>query len=476
MTIQEILALPDINDRITQLKKGRDTDLPDIDTFTNQLDPSKHDVMNPAKRPDKIISERDDDGNIISTEVIKVARSPLALQRIIVESAVSFLYGSEPKLVPSDTDPSSKALFDAIVRNNKDVKINTINRQTARIAKSFTEVAEYWYLVPVEKDKKYSKYGFDSPYKLKCKVFDPSNGDTLYPFFNEYGDMTAFSRAFQVTQDDKKVDCFEVWTNEVYARWIKDSTGGWIEQLPEGYVKMPLNKIPIAYISVPNEWSDVQELINRLETILSNLGDTNDYFSSPILFIKGALQSMAKKGEPGKIIQGDTDSSAEYISWTNAPESTKMEVEFILSQIFGLTSTADLSTQGTQDQGIPASGEAFRMRFLGSMLKVMRDMEYFDAYLTRRVNIQKAFFALINKQWGDAAEMLDIDHIVTPYMVDTVSDTINTIIDAVNGGIMSKRTGVSQNPLIDNAEEELNNIKEEQTSAAALDEQQNEDI
>ena len=82
----------------------------------------------------------------------------------------------------------------AVKRVLFDTKSRTLNRKVARAIYSSTESAELWY--PVEKPTK--NYGFDSTHKLRVAIFSPLFGDRLYPYFDETGDMVAFSREYVV--------------------------------------------------------------------------------------------------------------------------------------------------------------------------------------------------------------------------------------------------------------------------------------
>mgnify|MGYP007057868075 FL=1 len=78
------------------------------------------------------------------------------------------------------------------------------------------------------------------------------------------------------------------------------------------------------------EWEDVQNLIDRLEKLLSNFADTNDYHASPKIFTTGTILGWAKKGESGAVIEGEEGATAQYLSWAQAPESVKLEIETLL--------------------------------------------------------------------------------------------------------------------------------------------------
>jgi SPP1 family phage portal protein len=168
-------------------------------------------------------------------------------------------------------------------------------------------------------------------------------------------------------------------------------------------------------------------------------------------------------------------------AWEQAPESIKLEFEQLMRMIYSLTQTPDISFEAVKNLGSAASGESLKMLFLDAHLKVMDKLEIFDEYLQRRLNILKAFIGLI----GGASllaesKTLELTPEVTPFMVNDDATRINNLVTAVSGKIMSRRTAVTLNPMVTDAEEELNLLetqrKEEEASALALNEVQNDVI
>lgn len=443
---------------INELKSKRYLRLPDSGTAEKQLDPLQHDVYNLLKRPNKRVKIDPDDpyyhgheynehhvsGHHVSgTEspagfrYEPVARVAVALQKLIVKRAVSFIFGNPVTLdTETDLNDNQKAVLKALKRVMYDVKEKSHNRRVARSLFSSTEVAELWY--PVEKDN--TAYGFKSKFKLRCAVFSPINGDTLYPYFDETGDMTAFSREFSITdKEGKSKSYFETYTAENQYMW-EQTTDGFVQS--EGYPKPNvIGKIPVVFGNQPQvEWADVQNLIDRLEKLLSNFADTNDYHASPKIFIKGNLTGFAKKGEAGAILQGDENSSAEYLSWANAPESVKLEIETLLKMIYTITQTPDISFDAVKGIG-NISGVALKLLFMDAHLKVEDHKEVFDEYLQRRINIVKAFLGKFNTKFGNDAEDLMIEPVITPYMIVDEAAEIKIWTDA-NGGepVMSQKS------------------------------------
>lgn len=430
----------DFNKAITELKSRRFMEQPEAELYQKQLDPLMHDVYDRIKRPDKkvkvdpaeaAISENVTtvigDGKVQPIRLEPVARVALAIQKLIVKRAVSFIFGNAVELDCTTENDNQKKVYDAIKRVMYDVKSKSLNRKVARELFSTTEVAELWY--PIE--SKNNVYGFDSKWKLRCSVFSPLRGDVLYPYFDETGDMAAFSREFKIEDGKKTINYFETYTADFHYMWLQGANG---YELAEGFPREnAIGKIPIVFGSQELvEWADVQNLIDRLEKLLSNFADTNDYHASPKIVVKGELTGFAKKGEAGAILQLDGEgASAEYLSWANAPEAVKLEIETLLKMIYTITQTPDISFDAVK--GLNLSGIALKLLFMDAHLKVADHQEVFDDYLQRRLNIVKAFIGKFNKSLEMEADNLMIEPVITPYMLIDEAAEIKIWTDA-NGG------------------------------------------
>ena len=309
MTIEEIFKKATANDVISELKSSRFIPQPDVEEAKKALNPKLHDVNDPIKRPDKRVKVDADndadsaqkvittDGEAVNFRTEKVARVAIALQKLIIKRAVSFCFGNPPKYNATPQNDNEQAVLYALNRILVDVKSKSMNRKIARAIFGFKECAEYWYTVPV--NKPHSKYGFPAQHKLRCALFSPEYGDTLYPYFDETGDMVAFSRAFSRKDDNgNAVDYFETFTDKEHWLWMNGANG--YEAAP-GYPKpIAIGKIPVIYGHQPYfETEDVDKLIDRLEHLLSNFADTNDYHASPKIFTTGQINGWSKKGESG---------------------------------------------------------------------------------------------------------------------------------------------------------------------------------
>ena len=457
MTIQEIFSqdLPGIIKTLTSQRKTEDSE---IEKYKKQLDPNEHDVFNRALRPDKTRPATRKNANgedEVTTVTTKVNRVGVAIQKIIVDRAVAFLFGNPVTISTKSELPTAEDIVKAINLINKDVKIDSFNRRVARHLFSSTEVAEYWTALEGEQSE---RYGFPSPKKLRCYIFSPLKGDKLYPYFDDYGDMVAFSRGFiKKDNEGKDVEYLDVWTDKNYIQYIKGESD-WTEN------KRILNaqgKIPVIYAKQDNvEWYDVQNMIDRLEKLLSNNSDVNDRHASPILVAKGKVANAI-----GDFVQIEDGGDMEYKSWSQATGNVELEYKTLLNLIYTQTQTPDISFDSVRGIGNAASGEGLKMLFMDAHLKVQNKMEVFDEYLTRRYSVIKSFLAEMKKDVSGDISNVGIDVRVTPYMVNSETTTLDNLGQAVSSGIMSKETAVELNPYVEDSKAEFERIKAEQDAA-----------
>ncbi len=439
----------------------------DVESLKKQWSVDKHDVTDKAKRKDrKVLYEEEQETENGTKTVVKerpepVNRIPVPFQKNIVGKAVSFLFGNPVKVVATATQEPEIKLLDAVNKILDDNKTDSQNRVVAKQLFRSTQVAEFWY--PIKAAAPHEDYGFETEFKLRMSIFSPWDGVKLFPLFDDYGDLIAFSREYTVKDEENKdIQQFETYTAENYYLW-KQSGASW--EVVEKAVN-PIKRIPVVYSEQEQaEWADVQVAIERLETLLSNHADTNDYNGSPTVVAEGQILSIGKKGEQGKVLEVEKGGKVEYLSWDHAPESIRMEIENLFKVILTYTQTPDISFESVKGIGA-ISGIALKLMFMDAHLKVMDKREIFDPHLKRRLNIIKAFVAEMDKDFDKVAKKLKIDAEITPYIIQDDLERMNLLITA-NGGkaVISQKTSVAQSGLVDDPDAEFKQIETETEKA-----------
>lgn len=396
----------------------------------NEIEVSKHDIYDIIKHSDRTVAGKKIPRNRIG----------LNLQQKIVEAAVAFLFKNKV-LLKSTEESDFTNLIDFLLDKNK---IYSFNRKIARTLFTDGEVAEYWY--PVE-SKGFWDGRLNSNVRYRVTYFAPSNQNTLYPYFDEYRDLKAFSRKY-TRKDD--VEVLDVWTDKWIAKYVNKEK--WeLESLE----KNRLEKIPIIYYrQEKSEWSDQQHLIERVEKLLSNLADTNDYFGSPLIAVNGKVLSLPEKQDDRKVIELQGGADIKYLTWDNAPAAVELEYNLLMSQIFYGSSTPNVSFDNIK--GINnTSGIALQLMFEDAHMKADNKLEVFDEMFARRISILKRIVGLLSGKEIKEDVWLEI----TPYLPKNRLEELQMLF-MLSGGqkLVSQRTGVASTGFVEDADKEMEQI------------------
>ena len=472
MDISEILKLSP-EQQITALKAAKTVSTPDKDALAKQWNPRQHDVFDATLRPDKRVrkatGETGADGRPVMADGYEpVNRIAVPFQRIIVNRAVGFILGNPVRIKSyiDDDNPQQVTLAKMVEDTLDDNKSRYFDRKLARTVKSECEAAELWY--PVE-DPSFWRRRLDNAagvqFKLRVQLLSPSNGDTLYPAFDDTGDLVAFSRAYQTVDGPDKIDHFDTWTQDRVVTRTKTKTGWEVDDCPS-----TLGKIPVIYYHQDEpDWATVQPVIDRFEKKLSNFGDTNDYFGSPMVKVKGQVRSLPDKTSQGKVLQLESDADASYMSWDQSPESEKLEFEILEKIIYAMTQTPNISFAEMQAMGGEMSGFAIKLLFTDAHLKAENDIEIFGEMYQRRLNLLRHILGKrINTALEAEADNVWLEPVFTPYLPKNNKEEIEILATARgNKPLISRKTAAENNPLVGDVDAELDRMQEDADAEAA---------
>lgn len=469
MTIDEILQLP-IDQQVEKLKVM--PDLPDYESeLAPQYDPEQHDVFSTSIRPMKKVTRStgnvDSTGRDITETVYEdVNRIAVPFQKLIVNRTVGFLLGNPVKYKSFAETPGQELLADMVNKTLDDNKEVYFNRNVARTVMSQCQAAELWYIVEDPMFWSKTVTNVNSIFKLRVKLLSPANGDKLYPFFDDYGDLVAFSRGYVIKDTDgRETEHLDTWTIDRIVKRKKPPSASWEEEVQANMMQ----KIPVIFYSQPQaEWAEVQSMIERYETKLSNFADTNDYFGSPMVKLTGNVLSLPNKATQGKVLQLDVGGDAEYMAWSQAPESEKLEFELLKNLIFSTTQTPNISFEEMRSIGSSLSGFAIRLMFTDAHMKVENKIEIFGEMFQRRVNLLKHILGtIINSSLAAEVDTLSIEPVFTPYLPKNTKEEIETLsIARGNKELISRETSLENNPYVANINEEIKRMDAEAQAEA----------
>lgn len=480
MTLEEILALDDIDLKIEYLKKGRKTPMPNTNELWDEWNPDRHPIMiDKELYPDREVlveeakSDVDTKGNPIEVpakyKTEPVNRIPLPLEQDIVNIQTAFTVGTEPALncdPQNDTEKSLLAALKHIFRTNK---IKYQNKRIVRAWLAETEVAEYWYAVKDDsfwikfwsKVKKTFGGTVKPNVKLRSAIWSPFRGDKLYPFF-ENEDYLALSREYKRKDvNDQEITCFMTITDTHVYQW--EQIDGWHEVKDKTF-KHGFQKNPSIYAWRPESYCHkIKPIRARLEKLLSGFGDCIDYHFFPILMLFGDVGGLLGKTKDRMVkLEGD-GANAQYLVWQQAPDVVKYEAETLTNQAYDLTNTPRISFSVLKGfSGNAPSGDAFKFLFMGAHMAVSNHAEVIGEFLQRRVNFLVSALGSINpSEYMEASKTIDIESEIVPYMIDNLSEKVTTAVKATGGPIWSTKEGIMFAGNADRVDEELKEIKED---------------
>ncbi len=399
----------------------------------------------------------------VGTETVAVSRIPIPFQQEIVNNAASFLFGNPINIYDSNEE-TTKETYTLFKNYWANMRMDALLLKLCKVVKSETEGALVFYIKGNENSE-------ESP-ALKAKVLSQKNG-AIYPFYDDFGNMKAFAWRTTATSGTKTTDTIRVWTQTTEYVFI-DKGEGYTSTAEQNV----FNKIPVVYLSQDEpDWWAVKDLIDRFEMSFSKFCDTNDYFASPIYKVKGEIYKDAnnnngiKKDSTGKIIQlpiSETDKGnlvvgdVEVLSWDRAPESLKLEFETTKGLIYALSGTPDISFDNIKGLG-NISGVSLKLMFLASIIKQKNAEGDYREFVDRVFNVIKVGISTINTSQKKQISELQLRFDFANILPENLREKIDLLSNATGGkSIMSQKTALDQNPLVNNTQEDLEHIKKEE--------------
>lgn len=462
LNIDEIitdLANTNVNTAVTFLQR-KDIYIPSWQELEKQYNKDKHLINDRGFRKDK---KKDGD-------IYNVSRIAIGLQKLACERMAELMFSIPIKrkyIYPKDVNENIyKDITNAIETIYKKVRIDALNIERSENLFASCEIATVLYL----KEEENNKYGFNSKYKVQLKTYTPKNNDKLFPIFDDYGDMIAFSIEYK-----RKLLYNGVLTEQTH---FDTYTANYIYNFIQGTENEvtikpnPIGKIPIAYCfrnepiyaDVCGRKGDIG-LIDEIEMAISDNSDVNRINSAPILAGKGLNPS----GDTGGILRfydmGE-NGDLKYVTWQQATENVKFQIEEMLKLFFQQLQLPDLSFENLKALNLQ-SGEAMKMLLTDSHLKVGHESGRFIEMFDREASIIKSVLKLMNVQWANYIDNIEIEHEITPFVPNDENATLTNLQKATGGkAVMSQREGIEKFGYSDDIEKTLQEIQNEEKQTA----------
>lgn len=400
-----------------------------------------------------------------ASKLVKQVKLSIPFQKKIVTNSTAFEVGKPVTLV-ANTDNKNAKLPELIKKLWKVNRLDSLIQRLVYLKKAQTEGALLFYIDEIKPDSLYlkllTKLGISSTKKqIKINLLDNRKGN-MYPYFDEYGDMTAFVWEFDTKDGDKTIN--NTWIFDSAKVYKITTANDEIASVAHGF-----DRIPIVYVSQEEtEWKDAQELIDRYEVALSKLAGSNDYTAHPMIKVFGEVLNAPDKDEDGKAwmipIKRDKDGNeikgdVQLITNPNSADSTELELSKIEDLIWGITSTVNLSFNNVKGLG-NISGVALTLMFLDSNIKATLNEGDNRTMIERIINVLiGGTITTTNTALKSETTDLYFDVQFNSILPTDLKEAVETVCQAVSSGVMSKRTAIEYLDMNPDIEEELELIE-----------------
>lgn len=430
-TLEEIFETGRPADSIIADLKNKTIILPSWrERLVKEYEPSMHPVMDEMQYPDIV------DGG----KIRHVARIAYNTQKLVVKRMAGLCFGIPAKINYKPADDKQRQVAEYLQTIAERTRIDSVNFERAKQLFASCEVFTLWYGVK----QPTTEYGFNSDIKLRCRVFSPMNGDELYPLFDAYGDLIAFSIGYKEQSNQGTTQYFDTYTATEHRRWVNEGSG-WVEDDIE-YIST--GKIPGVYCWRPEPiWEDTSRQVYEREWKMSRNGNFLDKNNTPMVAVY-ADDGLIFGNEPvindnyRDIVQLPANGKMEYVTWQQATDALKFHCNELKNSVFEQLQIPNWSYEDMK--AVNTSGEGLKQLFIDARLKVAEESGRLSEMLDREINVLKSFLkAMLPADYTDAIDSLKFEVEITPYTIDDEKERISNLAMA-NGNkpMISQRESI----------------------------------
>jgi hypothetical protein len=158
---------------------------------------------------------------------------------------------------------------------------------------------------------------------------------------------------------------------------------------------------------------------------------------------------------------------ATYLTWDQAPESKKQEIEWLQDHILSKTFTPKISLDSLKSIS-QLSAKAIKTVMMLADIKASKHKEVHDELLDRTASLITAIIGnVLNVSLAAECKNLVVEHEFQEPFGEDVAEALDNIIKSVDAGILSTEGGVEMNPIIKDNRLEMQRLKEEQEERKA---------
>lgn len=448
MDVEEILKSGREAKEVIKDLKMKSVVVPSWGSLEKEYDIRKHPVVTDKSYKDIVTSK--------GTE--KVTRITLGWQKLAVKRITELMFAIPVQRIYNATDElqqKAAKIMESIFEKNR---INSLNIERGKELFAACEAVTLWYT-----QEQLTIYaGEESKLKLRCKNYSPKTNSNLYPLFDEYDDLIALSIEYKRKEGDKDVTYFDTYTADAHIRWRTQN--GTIEE----EVREPINLGKISGVYINREepvWENQSNNVYEAEWTLSRNGNYIRKNARPtwVVFSDEDIENgeEVKNDNQGRnYLQYGREDKAQYVTWQQALDSIKFHKDELKREFFTQLQLPDMSLENMKTT--PMSGEARKMMFIDSQLKVTDESGIWLEFFDREINVVKAHMKIMFPSLTKAIDSLSVKVKITPFQIHDEKERIDNLSNATGRKpIMSQKTAISRLGYADDVDAEFEAIVNE---------------
>lgn len=430
--------------------------------FIRQYNPSGHKINSEEYYPDKV--KYDEKTQQYFKE--RVFRATFPFQRIILVQQLVHLCGNDIhiELTGASNSERERKLLLELRRGWLDCNMETAFYRLAKSVKKTGDGAVVFYM----RNK-----------QLRWKALGYDYGDTLFPHYNENGELEVFARRYcDYDKDMNTTTTFvEVWDDTYMYQYKRDDmSDGFIDKLTAvlglgGFrridkVEHGFKEVPVVYHRDDDGacWSGSQDSIDKFELAVSHLCQNNMAYAFPIMLLKGDdIDIQADIYGAVKAITMGRDDDASYLMPGGSAELFRIQLDMLLKNIF----QGSFAVMPPEVKSGDLPGVAIKLIYSPSIDKAMIDAKEYDPDIDKMLRLFAWGYGMqVSKQ--TQFSQLGLLAWIEPYVHQNQSELVNNICMLVNSGLLSRETGSKLTGLNENDEYDKIILEEKMAQQADL--------
>ena len=412
--------------------------------FMNELQPSAHLIYDVDYRSNRPQFRYDESlGKNVQTGHEKVERVSVALQAAILRHKATHSFGS-PIWFGNEGDSDQTEQVNMFKSYWNSVGMNAAMLEWGRACFGTGDGAIAIYL--------------DENKDVRYKVFSYEKGDIIVGFINP---EDSFKRnVVRMFRENGNI-AVEIYRSTDVQKWVKGDVNDenfkrWYPNIKgtrseDGYIlvteaKHGLTQCPVVYHREPDVcWGNVQNNIEDIEKLLSDLMENGKYYNFQMLFVTGIVGGLPNVNFQGKVLAArNKDGDAKILQPADASNTFTLSLQNSFRML--CDSVGAVFIRAEDLRGGDYSGAFLRNLYFPETQWCVEAYARFDHAMRDLISVFKDF---VGRAEGEIVKYkgLKISYMITPHIPSNQQEEILNINSSLAAGSISRETAVEESPI-----------------------------